>query len=90
MSEMVERVLSAISPWLNWRDDTLIMSEAAVAAIEAMREPSRAMKNAGQDFRVSLSWDDTEDLMDALIDAALSNPPHEAGPPTGDGDGGEP
>lgn len=52
-----------------WRDK---YATKARVAIEAMRSPTLEMKQVAQDFTPSLSWEQTDDLLDLLIEAALS------------------
>ncbi len=90
MSEMVERVAMAMwakkeqltpNPRVSWENaeakDQAFMLEVARAAIEAMREPTEAMKDAGG-MELAGLWDSddspysaAENVWLACIDAAL-------------------
>jgi hypothetical protein len=81
MSEMIERVARALDechdpsswhPYDFWDHDFAL--ELARAAIEAMREPTDAMKQAGDDFsgNLAITHDASgEGTWQAMIDAAL-------------------
>jgi hypothetical protein len=78
MSEMVDRVAAAIRPLL-YGSDLMADSEVgdiARAAIEAMREPTEAMVEAGWDTGLEYGPGDAlavnpEVCFSAMIDAAL-------------------
>lgn len=71
MSEMVERVAAAIANyWLEIGFDPSLPDEgAARAAIQAMREPTDAMKIAALDATFDVG--DVPIIWQAMIDAAL-------------------
>jgi len=80
MSEMVERVARAIANNLGplgdlryYMSDEEAMS-AARAAIEAMREPTDAMWDAGPVINDPNDYG-PQDVWDAMINAALADPP---------------
>lgn len=74
MSEMVGKVARAIArkntgSGINWPS----FVEEARAAIEAMREPTEAMVDAGVlDVKADVSFFDVNETWQAMIDAALS------------------
>jgi hypothetical protein len=79
MNEMIERVARAIAadnenwpydrrPWSEQR----YLLERARAAIEAMREPTEAMKAAAKPFRKGVG-EEPGGLWHAMIDAALQD-----------------
>ena len=78
MSEMVERVARAISGGDDPANVLEIHRHRAKLAIEAMREPTEAMVDAGRNEPVSHSWGsggefitDPDEVWQAMIDAAL-------------------
>lgn len=73
MSEMVERVASAIFETIHYDCDGagFLSREAARAAIEAMREPTDAMINPGCDAAVN-SGGNSILVWRAMIDAAIN------------------
>ena len=76
-SEMIERVARAIRPALSFDAPVSLSHEAARAAIDAMREPTKGMievgRNAiGSDFD---HWAAPDDTWRTMIDAALEETP---------------
>lgn len=79
MSEMVERVAKAIAekyaPAVDQRAPyaAVMMREAAKAAIEAMREPTKAMTaDAARDISIFTTIPDAADIVwRRMVDAAL-------------------
>jgi hypothetical protein len=85
MSEMVERVAKAIAkcaPAIDQRAPyaKIMMLEAAKAAIKAMREPTEAMIEAGQEGELGRA-ESVEMIYTAMIDAALAPPEQPGGAP---------
>jgi hypothetical protein len=69
MSEMIERVAQAICGDDNPANILTIHRSRALAAIEAMREPTQAMSDAAAEKPGQMSY---TDVWQAMIDAAVS------------------
>jgi hypothetical protein len=75
MSEMVDRIVKAMQEIAGEEELNEVKAEAlARAAIEVMREPTEAMKNAGDMGSHYMSPDHADQCWKQMIDAALNAP----------------